>query len=999
MVKFCPDINELCLTVGRKMISARSKTRLEDRWKNDEDDKLLQDLSDVYTLGQDLTLSSVPEVVDFLTLRDFPQLLEFEDGYLGPIFIPDSYIAARPTIISVDKGNLPAERSNDDLAKAIGDLAERTVYELLKEIFTDSEFQGSVVVIQGLDMLQINPNQRLRKHNREIDYLIIYKELGLIINIEVKNKLGPLAFTRKKVKQQLLENQDFFEEWFGADLSPDEWTWYSFVYSEENFPDDMAICEMCDRFIASGRDDLKKKLQKILTLNSANVPNEEFKLIVKYLVFCTPTKPLPIGTRHIKRLENAMEMQGSIENIKVWCFPTPEQRKVLSMDKVIFFAAWGTGKTLLMCAKAIEAADSDLKVLFLVFNPAYSVDQPSLLTLQLQLKFQDYPGIDVKQFNGRDMIDFCTSMSVEKYDCLMIDEFAEDFADYNSDFRHYFLNILKDKRITWLSLSGIYDKDEGSAKKYRGNVEKERVAKYFPGFEIARMKLPLRSPKKIMEVMRKHYKETGSHRTSLNHFLLNNSNMPPTLTEGKVVEFDEEHFGSFADTLKLCLQHVPEGKPSLFIVRSNWNHFVPTACQKCEKYLVAKTINFAFRDIGEKAPLQYLANYSSSKQEIVDWLNGKSDKHLVASMDMTCGYEHNSVINLAEMEFCMRSTTLVIMPKLELNYFYKALPLFEYCNSKYHDCNNLRKAATRHSPQSILDRSLSKLFLNRVAIYDRSIGAHPSPLLSAVLHIEFEEKEDSIIERFLEAYYPIMNLSIPSLMPLLGTGEKAVQNMQEFYMREFPEEIYETFEFALLDYLSFAIQKKIVYYPNISPRGGSYHDFKIFGQDSGFHNSAYIVRYRCEDYPYCDLFITAEESLMAQSKLYLDVATFTFLFMRLGWIVTNDYFSTIIPLILWYTSKDLVLGVILIFVMYFDNTLTAVLCFIALSVIFNDPNHMVYMNVNKFYMLPSLICWCLSNGIITIVSTIIIGIYFQFTVRRRQLEEWKYYIMSYFDGH
>ena len=80
-----------------------------------------------------------------------------------------------------------------------------------------------------------------------------------------------------------------------------------------------------------------------------------------------------------------MDQQGSLENIKVWCFPTPEQRAVLNNDRVLFLSAWGTGKTLLMQSKAIEIAERGENVLFMVYqfdsrvNEEKTSEIPSLL--------------------------------------------------------------------------------------------------------------------------------------------------------------------------------------------------------------------------------------------------------------------------------------------------------------------------------------------------------------------------------------------------------------------------------------------------------------------------------------------------------------------------------------------------------------------------------------------------------------------------------------------
>ena len=67
-------------------------------------------------------------------------------------------------------------------------------------------------------------------------------------------------------------------------------------------------------------------------------------------------------------LKIAINDAGSAENIKVWCYPTPQQRLIFSEAKLILLGAWGTGKTLFMVAEAIRLAELGQKVLFLLFS-------------------------------------------------------------------------------------------------------------------------------------------------------------------------------------------------------------------------------------------------------------------------------------------------------------------------------------------------------------------------------------------------------------------------------------------------------------------------------------------------------------------------------------------------------------------------------------------------------------------------------------------------------
>ena len=138
----------LLSVVGLKDISFRSGSvfKLDKRWKGEEGAKRAEEINDFYAMGQSLKLNNVPEVVDYLTMRDYPNLYNYNGKKrLGAIFVPDSYNPVKPTMVFVDKGKVPIERTMNDVKDAIGDKAERSVYEVLKAIFTNKRFKDSAL--------------------------------------------------------------------------------------------------------------------------------------------------------------------------------------------------------------------------------------------------------------------------------------------------------------------------------------------------------------------------------------------------------------------------------------------------------------------------------------------------------------------------------------------------------------------------------------------------------------------------------------------------------------------------------------------------------------------------------------------------------------------------------------------------------------------------------------------------------------------------------------
>ena len=104
----CTQSNELLSAVGPKEINDRSGIKLEERWTDEEGANRVEQINDFYAMGQNLKLNSVPEVVDTLTIRDYPDLYKYNGKKrLGAIIVPDSYNPAKPTMVHVDKDKLP----------------------------------------------------------------------------------------------------------------------------------------------------------------------------------------------------------------------------------------------------------------------------------------------------------------------------------------------------------------------------------------------------------------------------------------------------------------------------------------------------------------------------------------------------------------------------------------------------------------------------------------------------------------------------------------------------------------------------------------------------------------------------------------------------------------------------------------------------------------------------------------------------------------------------
>ena len=142
-----------------------------------------------YFMGQGISVDTPEEAADFLLKREYPEIYNALDGGFGTIAIPEGFIPTITKVIDPDViDNMDAETREmykDMIRKFPGDFAERIVYDGLKKYYKRKK--SNVVLVQGIEIIDIvDP-----KHLREADFVIIDLDKKCIINLEVKNYLGP----------------------------------------------------------------------------------------------------------------------------------------------------------------------------------------------------------------------------------------------------------------------------------------------------------------------------------------------------------------------------------------------------------------------------------------------------------------------------------------------------------------------------------------------------------------------------------------------------------------------------------------------------------------------------------------------------------------------------------------------------------------------------------------------------------------------------------------
>ena len=303
----------------------------------------------VFTTGPNgTTCTSVDELTQDLLERDCERLFNFDGGKsAGATIVPDVYLPIKPSVLQPEREaeileNCPDERKDKlvgEFHATRSDLVEHEALNTVKKYYQDHPERTSLVV-KGLPILK-KPNSSATDSGniysqQETDLIINDYNSQTINMIEVKTTLNQESLD--KVREQLPEYQRFFDDWFGADVCA-KWKIKKMAYFKKIKPG-WKICENCKDFILCGRKELYNAMETDTEDLSGSDPHEcklrEFKLKARYLLFCISAKELPTKGNLSKLIKKAMEEAGSAENIKLYCFLTPQQLGTLGSKSHLY---------------------------------------------------------------------------------------------------------------------------------------------------------------------------------------------------------------------------------------------------------------------------------------------------------------------------------------------------------------------------------------------------------------------------------------------------------------------------------------------------------------------------------------------------------------------------------------------------------------------------------------------------------------------------------------
>ena len=214
----------------------------------------------------------------------------------------------------------------------------------------------------------------------------------------------------------------------------------------------------------------------------------------------------------------------------------------------------------------------------------------------------------------------------------------------------------------------------------------DHVKKWFPDlqFQIVSMKISLRSPRNIQ--MKMKWGLNGRRDMDLNCLLLAQTELPPTLTQGKESKINIEYTDPLSTILKRCFNAIASNSYGLVIVDESAAYMPPTMkakpltsanndCIWVNDYTsFKKMFDSAFQELNLPPPLYWTEKIKSPKSEIIEWFYHRHN-FLVTTYRMAMGFTSRVVINLGPLEAITRCSAILIQPESSINWHITTLPM------------------------------------------------------------------------------------------------------------------------------------------------------------------------------------------------------------------------------------------------------------------------------------------------------------------------------------
>ena len=289
----------------------------------------------------------------------------------------------------------------------------------------------------------------------------------------------------------------------------------------------------------------------------------------------------------------------------------------------------------------------------------------------------------------------------------MMDEFFGDFCSFQEETKAEVRNFIKEKTTVWIAMCNYYD----ATKRLPAEVDdKEKLEEFLkrsfpPGFQVAKMDKPLRSPLSVTKDLKDMVERRGGvSQLALNDRFLLDSTLPSNMAEGSVTDIGND-IELLEKLFKKAFEVVTKDTSVMIIVNDRptyANNLMMEMIKDdpdCQGKLVVLDVLAALHSIGRYNTKKYTLSCSDPPEEITECMSDPKGVLLV-SRQYISGIEFANIFDLTGGLSAVTTRTLANVIKIFYNPVLDQQWAIQNFLKPGHDCSTIMDFSTREKVPS-----------------------------------------------------------------------------------------------------------------------------------------------------------------------------------------------------------------------------------------------------------------------------------------------------------
>merc|ERR1719362_1886261 len=247
-----------------------------------------------------------------------------------------------------------------------------------------------------------------------------------------------------------------------------------------------------------------------------------------------------------------------------------------------------------------------------------------------------------------------------------MDEFFQDFDSFQEETKAEVRSFIKEKTTVWIAMCNFYDPQNELPAEVDDKEKLEEFLKtsFPPGFQVAKMDKPLRSPLSVTKDLKNQVERRGGvSQLDLNDRFLLDSTLPSNMADGLVTAIGHTKIELLGQLFKKAFKVVTEDTSVMIIVNDRptfANNLMKKMIQDdpdCQGKLVVLDVLAALHSIGRVNTKKHTLSCSDPPEEITEWMSHpKGD--LLVSRQYISGIEFANIFDLTGWQSAVTTRTL-----------------------------------------------------------------------------------------------------------------------------------------------------------------------------------------------------------------------------------------------------------------------------------------------------------------------------------------------------